>query len=214
VWDFGERFPGYPKVAGCSSARIAAGALLRSAVGRWHRIERHRAEILNDRVVPFYDEHGIRLSRMLTDRGTEFCGSQSHEYELYLAVEDIDHSRTKTKSPRPTASASASIAPSWTSSTGWRSARRSTAPSTSYKPTSTPGSLSTMSGVHIRAAGASATPQCRLFLTRYPWQRRKAWLLDHRRQSHWLKQPTPPDRGRDARYRAPPAQIRTCGTVG
>jgi transposase len=60
------------------------------------------AEILNDRVVPFYDEHGIRLSRMLTDRGTEFCGSQSHEYELYLAVEDIDHSRTKTKSPQTT----------------------------------------------------------------------------------------------------------------
>src|SRR5213083_598453 len=58
------------------------------------------AEILNDRVVPFYDEYGIRLSRMLTDRGTEFCGSQSHEYELYLAVEDVDHSRTKTKSPQ------------------------------------------------------------------------------------------------------------------
>jgi transposase InsO family protein len=58
------------------------------------------AEILNDRVVPFYDEHGIRLLRMLTDRGTEFCGTQSHQYELYLAVEDIDHSRTKTKSPQ------------------------------------------------------------------------------------------------------------------
>jgi hypothetical protein len=58
------------------------------------------AEILNDRVVLFYDEHGIRLSRMLTDRGTEFCGTQSHKYELYLAVEDIDHSRTKTKSPQ------------------------------------------------------------------------------------------------------------------
>jgi transposase InsO family protein len=58
------------------------------------------AEILNDRVVPFYDEHGIPLSRVLTDRGTEFCGTQSHEYELYLAVEDIDHSRTKTKSPQ------------------------------------------------------------------------------------------------------------------
>jgi transposase InsO family protein len=63
------------------------------------------AEILNDQVVPFYDENGIRLLRMLTDRGTEFCGTefcgtQSHEYELYLAVEDIDHSRTKTKSPQ------------------------------------------------------------------------------------------------------------------
>ena len=51
-------------------------------------------------MVPFYDEHDIRLSRVLTDRGTEFCGTQSHEYELYLAVEDIDHSRTKTKSPQ------------------------------------------------------------------------------------------------------------------
>jgi len=59
------------------------------------------ADLLNDRVVPFYDEHDIRLSRVLTDRGTEFCGSpERHEYELYLAVEDIDHSRTKTRSPQ------------------------------------------------------------------------------------------------------------------
>jgi transposase len=60
------------------------------------------AEVLNDRVVPFYDEHGIRLSRVLTDRGTEFCGSESHEYELYLAVEDIDHTRTKPYTPKTT----------------------------------------------------------------------------------------------------------------
>ena len=59
------------------------------------------AEVLNDRVVPFFDEHAIRLCRVLTDRGTEYCGSpERHEYELYLAVEDIDHSRTKTKSPQ------------------------------------------------------------------------------------------------------------------
>jgi transposase InsO family protein len=59
------------------------------------------ADLLNDRVVPFYDEHDIRLSRVLTDRGTEYCGNpERHEYELYLAVEDIDHSRTKTKSPQ------------------------------------------------------------------------------------------------------------------
>ena len=59
------------------------------------------ADLLNDRVVPFFDGHGVKLCRVLTDRGTEFCGSsQAHEYELYLAVEDIDHSRTKTKSPQ------------------------------------------------------------------------------------------------------------------
>lgn len=59
------------------------------------------AEILNDRVLPFFEEHGIALTRVLTDRGTEYCGNpEHHEYELYLAIEDIDHSRTKTKSPQ------------------------------------------------------------------------------------------------------------------
>jgi transposase InsO family protein len=59
------------------------------------------ADLLNDRVLPFFEEHGIPLVRILTDRGTEFCGRpERHEYELYLAVEDIDHTRTKTKSPQ------------------------------------------------------------------------------------------------------------------
>ena len=59
------------------------------------------ADLLNDRVIPFFDAHDIPLSRVLTDRGTEYCGNhERHAYELYLAVEDIDHSRTKTKSPQ------------------------------------------------------------------------------------------------------------------
>lgn len=59
------------------------------------------ADLLNDRVLPFYDDSGVPLQRLLTDRGTEFCGSHDrHEYELYLAVENIDHTRTKAKSPQ------------------------------------------------------------------------------------------------------------------
>ncbi len=59
------------------------------------------ADILNDRVIPFFDEHGIRVDRILTDRGTEYCGAHDrHEYELYLAVENIDHTRTKVKTLR------------------------------------------------------------------------------------------------------------------
>ena len=59
------------------------------------------AEMLNDRVLPFFDEHDIRVSRLLTDRGTEYCGTpQSHPFELYLALENIDHTRTKAKSPQ------------------------------------------------------------------------------------------------------------------
>jgi len=59
------------------------------------------ADLLNDRVIPFFDDHGVGVDRVLTDRGTEFCGAHDrHEYELYLAVENIDHTRTKTKSPQ------------------------------------------------------------------------------------------------------------------
>jgi transposase InsO family protein len=59
------------------------------------------AGVLNDRVIPFFDDQGIRIDRMLTDRGTECCGAHDrHEYELYLAVENIDHTRTKAKSPQ------------------------------------------------------------------------------------------------------------------
>jgi transposase InsO family protein len=59
------------------------------------------AELLNDRVIPFFDEHGLRIDRVLTDRGTEYCGAHDqHEYQLSLAVEDSDHTRTKTKSPQ------------------------------------------------------------------------------------------------------------------
>jgi hypothetical protein len=59
------------------------------------------ADLLNDRVIPFFDEHAVALQRVLTDRGTEYCGApERHEYELYLAVENIDHTRTKVKSPQ------------------------------------------------------------------------------------------------------------------
>jgi len=59
------------------------------------------ADILNDQVLPFFEEHGIPLLRILTDRGTEYCGrADSHDYQLYLAINDIDHTKTKAKSPQ------------------------------------------------------------------------------------------------------------------
>jgi hypothetical protein len=59
------------------------------------------ADMLNDRVLPFYEEYGVRLLRILTDRGTEYCGARDHhEFELYLALEDIDHAKTKARSPQ------------------------------------------------------------------------------------------------------------------
>jgi transposase InsO family protein len=59
------------------------------------------AEVLNDRVIPFFENQQIPVLRMLTDRGTEYNGrSENHEYELYLQLEDIDHSKTKVRHPQ------------------------------------------------------------------------------------------------------------------
>jgi transposase InsO family protein len=59
------------------------------------------ADLLNDRVLPLFENQGVALLRMLTDRGTEFCGRpEQHDYELYLAVNDIDHTKTKAQSPQ------------------------------------------------------------------------------------------------------------------
>jgi transposase InsO family protein len=59
------------------------------------------ADLLNDRVLPWYEEQGIPLLRILTDRGSEYCGNREHhEFALYLDLEGIDHTRTKAKSPQ------------------------------------------------------------------------------------------------------------------
>jgi len=59
------------------------------------------ADLLNDRVLPLLESEGVDLLRILTDRGTEFCGRpERHDYQLFLAVNDIDHTRTKAYSPQ------------------------------------------------------------------------------------------------------------------
>lgn len=59
------------------------------------------ADILNDQVIPFFVEQALPLLRILTDRGTEYCGRpEQHDYQLYLAINDIDHTKTKAKSPQ------------------------------------------------------------------------------------------------------------------
>ncbi|MEZ4333443.1 MAG: IS481 family transposase [Myxococcota bacterium] len=59
------------------------------------------ADLLNDRVLPYFEAKGGSVLRILTDRGTEFCGRvDEHPYQLFLAINDIDHSRTKVKSPQ------------------------------------------------------------------------------------------------------------------
>jgi len=57
--------------------------------------------MLNDKVLPFYEEHNLPVLRILTDPGTEYCGrADRHDYQLFLAINDIEHTKTKAKSPQ------------------------------------------------------------------------------------------------------------------
>lgn len=59
------------------------------------------ADFLNDKVLPVFDDYGITILRVLTDRGKEYCGSSTtHSYQLFLELNDIEHSRTKVRTPR------------------------------------------------------------------------------------------------------------------
>lgn len=59
------------------------------------------ADILNDKIIPFFEEENIKLHRILTDRGTEYCGKvENHAYQLYLGIEDIDHTKTRVRRPQ------------------------------------------------------------------------------------------------------------------
>jgi len=59
------------------------------------------ADLLNDKILPHYDEHAVRVLRVLTDNGREYCGlKDSHAYELFLHLNDIEHTRTRVRRPQ------------------------------------------------------------------------------------------------------------------
>ncbi|EPZ98688.1 integrase core domain protein [Glaesserella parasuis MN-H] len=59
------------------------------------------ADMLNDKVLPFFEAQGLPMLRILTDRYSEYCGKvENLDYELYLARNDIEHTKTKVKHPQ------------------------------------------------------------------------------------------------------------------
>lgn len=58
-------------------------------------------QVMNNDVLPFFDEHGIRIHTVLSDIGREFCGRpDQHPYELFLQLEEIEHRTTKVRRPQ------------------------------------------------------------------------------------------------------------------
>jgi transposase InsO family protein len=59
------------------------------------------ADLLNDRVLPFFEDHDVPVLRILTDRGTEYCGvPERHPYEVFLQYHEIEHTKTRARRPQ------------------------------------------------------------------------------------------------------------------
>jgi len=72
------------------------------AFGFLHTSKRPEAAVavLHNDVLPFYEARAISVGAVLTDNGREFCGTENHPYELYLALNEIEHRRTKVRKPQ------------------------------------------------------------------------------------------------------------------
>ena len=135
------------------------------------------ADTLNDRVLPFFEEHGVPLLRILTDRGSEYCGNrESHEFALYPDLENIEHTAPRWRARRPTGSASDSTRRSRTSSTPARSVVSFIEPLRRSRWTSTHGSRRTMPSARTRASIATARPPCRPSLRVRRWRMTSNWI--------------------------------------
>jgi len=57
--------------------------------------------VLNEDVLPFFDQHDAVITTVLSDNGREFCGRPDrHPYELFLQLEGIEHRTTKVRRPQ------------------------------------------------------------------------------------------------------------------
>ncbi|MFQ6757877.1 IS481 family transposase [Desulfovibrionaceae bacterium CB1MN] len=57
--------------------------------------------VLNEAVLPFFEQHEARITTILSDNGREFCGRPDrHPYELFLQLEGIEHRTTRVRRPQ------------------------------------------------------------------------------------------------------------------
>ena len=58
-------------------------------------------QILNNHVLPFFAEHGVKVETVLSDNGREFGGrDERHPCKLLLQLEEIEHRKTKVNRPQ------------------------------------------------------------------------------------------------------------------
>lgn len=135
------------------------------------------ADLLNDRVLPFFEQQDVPLLRILTDgaRNTAaHCNTTNTSCIWRLRTSTT--AGLKPGIRKPTGSANASTAPSRTSFMQLRSASTSTRRLSSCKPIWTSGWSSTIGSGRILASIASGVRRCRPFGRPNHWHKPNDWI--------------------------------------
>jgi len=94
---------GYLKGVGRIYAQTAIDCHSRFAFARLYtsKMPLTSVHLLNNDVLPFFEEHRVPIKAILSDNGREFCGRpDKHPYELFLQLEDIQHKTTQVRRPQ------------------------------------------------------------------------------------------------------------------
>jgi transposase InsO family protein len=95
-------FVGHLKGVGKVYLHTVVDAYCSYAFGFLHTSKQSEAAatVLHNDVLPFYKARGLAVKAVLTENGREFCGKEDHPYELYLALNDIEHRHTQVRRPQ------------------------------------------------------------------------------------------------------------------
>lgn len=64
------------------------------------KLPEHAVAVLHNEVLPKYEAWDLEVGAVLTDNGREYCGKETHPYELYLALNEIAHKKTRVNRPQ------------------------------------------------------------------------------------------------------------------
>ena len=94
---------GHLKGVGRVSLQSVIDCHSRHAWGRLYtsKLPLTAVHVLNEDMLPFFEQHEVPVKTILSDNGREFCGRPDrHPYELFLQLEDIEHLTTRVRRPQ------------------------------------------------------------------------------------------------------------------
>eukprot|EP00887_Chlorella_sp_A99_P004550 scaffold57.g4550.t1 len=102
-WSPSTPFVGTLKGVGKVYLQTVLDCYSRFAFGRLYnsKLPLTAVHVLNNDVLPYFEQQSVRIETLLSDNGREYCGRpDQHPFELFLQLENINHRTTRVRRPQ------------------------------------------------------------------------------------------------------------------